>query len=221
MSDAPTALLTSPVEAGDARDVAQPRKNSRVLLTVAPAAAGAIALAIALGVGLGWYAAPLTLVAAATGYIAVKDMWTLTIRDRDTLPIVAGVIGLTAAAALLHGDAWPVAGAAISAAFIFAFLFVQAWLFGGVGGGDIKYSPAPAFALGALSPLLALLWLLLALIASLGVGAVRHRRTGSNAIPLGPGMAVAIPLAIGLYPVLEALGFTWAAMGIAAPWIWA
>jgi hypothetical protein len=126
-----------------------------------------------------------------TGVIAAVDRKTHLIKNQHT--ILTAI--LTAPLAIWVGftlGGWNILFGLLSAAVVFGvfiFLVIKA-NFG--SGGDIKFSPVPAFALGVVNPLISALWLFYALIITVILLIVRKQKSTS----FGEGMAISLPFAI-------------------------
>lgn len=126
-----------------------------------------------------------------TGMIAAIDRKTHLIKNQHT--ILTAV--LTAPLAIWTGfmlGGWNILFGLLAAFVVFGvfiFLVIKA-NFG--SGGDIKFSPVPAFALGVVSPLISALWLFYALIVTVILLVVRKQKSTS----FGEGMAISLPFAI-------------------------
>lgn len=170
--------------------------------------AGAIATTAVAVLFLPVHLLSLTLVlGAGLGVLGYLDHVSQLIRNKHNL-----FFGISAA--LLLGATQVISGgpvlipAAIAAAAAFAFMLALTVFTGFAGGGDIKLSPIPAALLAAVSPIAAMLWLLLTFVLCL-VGMIGARVVGSKRrhVAMAPFMAVAAVAAIGAYGLLaNALG---------------
>lgn len=140
----------------------------------------------------------LGLLGLMTGVIAAVDRKTHLIKDQHTILTAILTVPLSLFVAFNLG-AWNflfgiIAAIVVFGVFIFLIIKVN---FG--SGGDIKFSPVPAFALGVVNPLISALWLFYALVVTVVILVVRKQKRTS----FGEGMAISLPLAIasvyGLY----------------------
>jgi hypothetical protein len=126
-----------------------------------------------------------------TGVIAAVDRKTHLIKNQHTILTAILTVPLAVWAGINLGG-WPILFGLLSAAVVFGvfiFLVIKA-NFG--SGGDIKFSPVPAFALGVVNPLISALWLFYALIITVILLIVRKEKSTS----FGEGMAISLPFAI-------------------------
>lgn len=126
-----------------------------------------------------------------TGVIAAVDRKTHLIKNQHTLLTAALTVPLAVWAGIMLGG-WNILYGLLASIVVFGvfiFLVIKA-NFG--SGGDIKFSPVPAFALGVVSPLISALWLFYALIITVILLVVRGQKRTS----FGEGMAISLPFAI-------------------------
>lgn len=126
-----------------------------------------------------------------TGVIAAVDRKTHLIKNQHTILTAILTVPLAIWAGITLGG-WNILFGLLSAAVVFGvfiFLVIKA-NFG--SGGDIKFSPVPAFALGVVNPLISALWLFYALIITVILLVVRKQKSTS----FGEGMAISLPFAI-------------------------
>jgi hypothetical protein len=126
-----------------------------------------------------------------TGVIAAVDRKTHLIKNQHTI-LTAILTGPLAVWAGITLGGWNILFGLLSSVVVFGvfiFLVIKA-NFG--SGGDIKFSPVPAFALGVVNPLISALWLFYALIITVILLMVRKQKSTS----FGEGMAISLPFAI-------------------------
>lgn len=126
-----------------------------------------------------------------TGMIAAIDRKTHLIKNQHTILTAILTAPLAIWAGFMLGG-WNILFGLLAAVVVFGvfiFLVIKA-NFG--SGGDIKFSPVPAFALGVVSPLISALWLFYALIVTVILLVVRGQKSTS----FGEGMAISLPFAI-------------------------
>lgn len=132
-----------------------------------------------------------TVLGFMTGLIGAVDNKTYLIKDQHTIITAILTVPLAVWVALSLSP-WNLLWGIISAVVVFGvFIFlVNKVNFG--SGGDIKFAPVPAFALGVISPLIAVFWLFFAMIVAFIIIIVKKK----NKTAFGVGMAVSMPLAI-------------------------
>ena len=135
-----------------------------------------------------------------TGVIAAVDRKTHLIKNQHTVATAILTVPLSLLVAFNLG-VWNflfglIAAVAVFGVFIFLILKVN---FG--SGGDIKFSPVPAFALGVVNPLISALWLFYALIITVVLLVVRKEKSTS----FGEGMAISLPFAVASVFALYAM----------------
>lgn len=142
-----------------------------------------------------------TVLGFMTGLIGAVDNKTHLIKDRHT--VITAILTVPLAIWVAFSlSSWNLLFGIISAAVVFgAFIFlVRRVNFG--SGGDIKFAPIPAFALGVISPLIAVVWLFYAMVAALIILLVQK----TNRTAFGTGMAISLPFAIasicGIYALV-------------------
>lgn len=139
--------------------------------------------------GMSWL--PLGVLGFFAGVIAAVDYKTHLIKNNHILVTAAVTVPLAIIVGLQLGW-WNILGGVVSAILIMA-IFLGLVIFVGFGsGGDIKYSPVPAFVLGVVNPLLPAIWFFYALIITALLLVIRKKKQTS----FGEGMAIAAPLAI-------------------------
>lgn len=132
-----------------------------------------------------------TVFAFFAGAIAAVDSKTHLIKNRHSL-ITAAVslpLGIFVASQL---GWWNLLGGAVSAIAIMGTLLLLVIFVGFGSGGDLKFSPIPAFVLGVINPFLAALWFFLSLITTMVLLVTSKKKE----IAFGTGMAIALPIAI-------------------------
>lgn len=126
-----------------------------------------------------------------TGVIAAVDRKTHLIKNQHTIATAIVTIPLSVLVAL-NLNALNIVFGLLAAALVFGvFIFLIIKVNFG-SGGDIKFSPVPAFALGVVNPLISALWLFYALIITVILLIVRKEKRTS----FGEGMAISFPFAI-------------------------
>lgn len=126
-----------------------------------------------------------------TGVIAAVDRKTHLIKNQHTILTAILTVPLAVWVGITLGG-WPILFGLLASVVVFGvfiFLVIKA-NFG--SGGDIKFSPVPAFALGVVNPLISALWLFYALIITVILLVVRKQKSTS----FGEGMAISLPFAI-------------------------
>lgn len=126
-----------------------------------------------------------------TGAIAAVDRKTHLIKNQHTILTAILTVPLALLAAINLGG-WNILYGLISAIVIFGVFFLLIVFVNFGSGGDIKFAPIPAFALGVVNPMVAVLWLFYSLIITVAILAIRKQKTTS----FGEGMAISLPLAI-------------------------
>lgn len=189
-----------------AQDLVQDQGTWAWAIVSAAAAAGTahlLGLPVAAAILLG-------LLGAGLGFIGLIDARTKLILNDHTLAFAILVIaGLSS----LQITGWPdpVLPLAVGTAVgVFLVMLVLWWFTGFASGGDIKLAPIVAAGLSFISPMTASLWLLVAFGLCLVVAVVRAIVTRSRtvrSVPMGPLMAVALPVSLALttwlYAALE------------------
>lgn len=142
------------------------------------------------------------LLGAGLGVLGYLDHCTQLIRNKHVL-VYGAVAAILLVATQTFTDHQILLPALASAVVTFGFFLVLAMRTGFAGGGDIKLSPVPAALLGAISPLAALLWLLLTFTVCVG-GMIWFRIVDPTRrhTAMGPYMAVAATLALIAYGLL-------------------
>lgn len=126
-----------------------------------------------------------------TGVIAAVDRKTHLIKNQHTIATAIVTVPLSVLVAL-NLNALNIVFGLLAAALVFGvFIFLIIKVNFG-SGGDIKFSPVPAFALGVVNPLISALWLFYALIITVILLIVRKEKRTS----FGEGMAISFPFAI-------------------------
>jgi Flp pilus assembly protein protease CpaA len=140
-----------------------------------------------------------------TGVIAAVDRKTHLIKNQHTIATAIVTIPLSVIAAL-QLSAWNILFGALAAVLVFGvFIFLIIKVNFG-SGGDIKFSPIPAFALGVVNPLISALWLFYALIITVILLVVRKEKRTS----FGEGMAISFPFAIAsVYALYSMAGLSY------------
>lgn len=126
-----------------------------------------------------------------TGVIAAVDRKTHLIKNQHTILTAILTVPLAVWSGITLGG-WNILFGLLASVVVFGvfiFLVIKA-NFG--SGGDIKFSPVPAFALGVVNPLISALWLFYALIITVILLMVRKQKSTS----FGEGMALSLPFAI-------------------------
>lgn len=137
---------------------------------------------------------PVAILGFLIGIIAAIDIKTHLIKDMHTVIIAAISIPLTVWYALTAGSAWNLLWGAGIAAIIFGVFLFLVWFTGFGSGGDIKFSPIPAFILGTINPLIGIIWFFISLlITALALSLSRKKQTA-----FGLGMALALPTSIAV-----------------------
>lgn len=127
-----------------------------------------------------------------TGVIAAVDRKTHLIKNQHTILTAGLVVPLSVVAVFFGLNAWNLLFGLLSAVVVFGvFIFLVIKVNFG-SGGDIKFSPVPAFALGVVNPLISALWLFYALIITVILLVIRKEKSTS----FGEGMAISLPFAI-------------------------
>jgi prepilin signal peptidase PulO-like enzyme (type II secretory pathway) len=126
-----------------------------------------------------------------TGVIAAVDRKTHLIKNQHTIATAILTVPLSVLVAL-NLNAWNILFGVLAAVLVFGvFIFLIIKVNFG-SGGDIKFAPVPAFALGVVNPLISALWLFYALIITVILLVVRKEKRTS----FGEGMAISFPFAI-------------------------
>ena len=132
------------------------------------------------------------------GALAAIDLKTHLIKDQHTIITAILTVPLALLAAFNLGP-WNFLYGILAAVIIFLVFFALVLFVGFGSGGDIKFSPIPAFALGVINPLISAVWLFLALIVTVVLLVFRKAKKTS----FGEGMVISLPLALlavyGLY----------------------
>lgn len=148
---------------------------------------------------------PLTILGFMTGVIAAVDNKTHLIKNQHTIITAVATVPLAVWVAFTLGF-WNFLFGIISALVIFGvFIFlVQKVNFG--SGGDIKFSPVPAFVLGVVNPLIPMVWMFSSMVISLIVLVVLKKKR----VAFGTGMALSLPLALAtIYGLYALSGLTY------------
>jgi hypothetical protein len=177
---------------------------------------------LAAGAGIGAVALHWTPAAAVTlaivgfglGVLGYIDSRTKLILNRHTGLFAAMLFGVLLGVQL-QAPGEPVLLTAIGTALgAFVIMLILWWVIGFASGGDIKLAPVAAAGLSLVSPLLAVLWLMLAFMLCMGVTIYRAATANGaprQSVPMAPLMAIAVPFAIVLTVWL------YAAMSVAIP----
>lgn len=140
-----------------------------------------------------------------TGVIAAVDRKTHLIKNQHTIATAIVTVPLAVWSGITLGG-WNILFGLLASVVVFGvfiFLVIKA-NFG--SGGDIKFSPVPAFALGVVNPLISALWLFYALIITVILLMVRKQKSTS----FGEGMAISLPFAIfSVYALYSMTGLTY------------
>jgi Flp pilus assembly protein protease CpaA len=136
----------------------------------------------------------LLVMAGVLGFVGYIDAKTKLIPDTYTLVALVVVLVFV----LTSGNPISLLPAALTGAGTFLTMILLVFITGFASGGDIKFSPAPAALLAAISPLTSSIWLLLAFLLTLGALVVRMkmRPEDKTGFPMAPLMAAAFPLAL-------------------------
>jgi len=170
------------------------KRSNTGLVLVSGALGGAVAALATYFYAPIEYIAVMALIGFGLGALARIDKVFHTIKNEHTITLAALAVPLTVISAFYGGDIWDLAWAAGTAVVVFGIFIVLILITGFGSGGDIKLSPVPAFALGAISPIAAILWLFLAFIFTLF--SLLFSR-GKN-FAFGPAMALAVSVSIVL-----------------------
>lgn len=135
-----------------------------------------------------------------TGVVAAVDRKTHLIKNQHTIATAILTVPLALLVAFNLGT-WNVLFGVIAAVAVFGVFIFLILKVGFGSGGDIKFSPVPAFALGVVNPLISALWLFYALIITVILLIVRKQKSTS----FGEGMAISLPFAIASVYALYAM----------------
>lgn len=133
----------------------------------------------------------LSILGFMTGVIAAVDRKTHLIKNQHTILTAILTVPLAVWVGITLGG-WNLLSGAIAAVAVFGVFIFLILKVGFGSGGDIKFSPIPAFALGVVNPLISALWLFYALIITVILLIVRKQKSTS----FGEGMAISLPFAI-------------------------
>jgi leader peptidase (prepilin peptidase)/N-methyltransferase len=129
-----------------------------------------------------------SLVLAGMVVLAVLDVWREEVEDYGIV-VLAGVAVIGVHLEGIRPEQW--LGAFLAAAIAFLVYF-DLGLKGGVGGGDVKLSLVPAFALGAGDPLIGMWWIIGSLLIQAVLSSITTRvQKAPAAMPHVPAMALA------------------------------
>lgn len=142
----------------------------------------------------------LTILGFLTGGIAAIDQKTFLIKNEHTLITAILLVPMSIAVAFTLGP-WNFLFGVISALLIFGSFVFLVLKVGFGSGGDIKFSPIPAFALGIINPLIPLIWMFLSLVITAVFLAIKKAKATS----FGEGMAISLPLSIAIVAGLYSL----------------
>lgn len=126
------------------------------------------------------------------GVIAAIDRKTRLIKNEHTLLTFILTVPAMVIGQIHYGTPLNLLWGGIGAVSVFLVFFILIFLTGFGSGGDLKFSPIPAFVLGVLSPLTSIIWLFLAFILT-AINMVIFKKKETS---FGEGMAIAIPITL-------------------------